>query len=81
MEIPETTQAAALEEVARLGARRRDLLAQVEAATADLRDAAVTAARQGATRSRVRELADVSASTLYGWLDAAGIQIRTKGGK
>jgi len=73
VEIPEKAQAEALTDVARLGAARADALAQVEAITAQLEQASVRAARAGASRGRIKELAQVSPTTLYGWLDKAGI--------
>jgi len=77
VEIPEARQVAALQRVADLGRQRKDLLAQVEHVMEHLREACVDAARTGATRSRIRELAEVSTSTLYPWLaDAEGVTVR-----
>ena len=70
-EIPEEQQASALRQVG----EARDALNRAEAA---LRDAAVHAARIGAPRTRVKALAQVSSKTLYGWLENAGVPIRTK---
>ncbi|WP_121833801.1 hypothetical protein [Streptomyces sp. S1] len=78
MEIPETAQAEALREVARLGKERADALAKAKELLPLLRDAAVKAARVEAPRTRIRELAHVSPDTLYGWLDKAGVEIREK---
>ncbi|MFB7747421.1 hypothetical protein [Streptomyces sp. NPDC056132] len=76
VDLPEEAAAAALRVVAELGQQRAELLAQADALTPRLREAAVSAARAGATRSRVRELAGVSPKTLYAWLDDAGVAIR-----
>lgn len=76
VEIPEEQQAAALREVAEIGARRTQLLAEAEQLNGPLREAAVSAARIGAQRSRIRELAGVSSKTLYGWLDEEGLEVR-----
>lgn len=73
MDIPEKAQADALSEVARLGAERAEVLARVDKITAELGRAAVHAAELGANRGRIRELAQVSTSTLYGWFEKAGI--------
>jgi hypothetical protein len=78
MEIPEEQAAAALRRVAEIGARRADLLRQADALLPDLEAAALDAARAGALRNRIRELAQVSPRMLYAWLDAAGLEIRTK---
>jgi hypothetical protein len=78
MEIPETAQAEALREVARLGKERAEALAKAKELLPLLRDAAIKAARIEAPRTRIRELAHVSPDTLYGWLDAAGIEVRPK---
>jgi transposase-like protein len=53
-------------------------MAEAERATKELAEAAVAAANLGTPRTRIRELAGVSASTLYGWLEAAGLEIRVK---
>lgn len=79
MEIPETQQAEALREVAQLGAARAHALREVARLTAELEPAAVQAAKLGAQRGRIRELAGVSASTLYGWFDKAGLPTNRKG--
>lgn len=76
-ELPEEERAAALRHVAEIGARRTRLLAEADQLTGPLREAAISAARIGAQRSRIRELAGVSSKTLYGWLDADGVEVRT----
>jgi hypothetical protein len=73
VEIPEKQQAEALAEVARIGAARAEALAHVAELTAELEPAAVHAARLGAPRGRIKELAQVSPATLYGWFEAAGL--------
>ncbi|MEU9617253.1 hypothetical protein AB0D56_37935 [Streptomyces sp. NPDC048209] len=78
MEIPETRQAEALQKVAVIGAQRAAALAEAERLTEPLRAAVIDAARTGAQRGRIKGLAQVSPSTLYGWLEAAGIEVRTK---
>lgn len=78
MEIPEEAQAAALRKVAEVGAQRAKLLAQAAELMEPLKAAAVQAATVGAGRNRIRELAQVSPTTLYGWLDAAGLDVRPK---
>ncbi|MEV5567655.1 hypothetical protein AB0L54_33090 [Streptomyces sp. NPDC052196] len=78
-EIPEEQQAAALRKVAEAGARRADLLAEAERIlTEEIRPRAVEAARTGAGRTRIRELARVGPAVLYRWLEDAGIEIRPK---
>ncbi|MFF0747338.1 hypothetical protein ACFYVL_43865 [Streptomyces sp. NPDC004111] len=77
VELPEEQRAAALRQVAEIGARRTKLLTEAELLTDTLRTAALKAARAGAPRTRIRELAGVSSKTLYGWLDSAGIEVRT----
>ncbi|MGW6484566.1 hypothetical protein ACWGDS_43270 [Streptomyces sp. NPDC055059] len=76
VELPEEQRAAALRAVAEIGTRRTELLAEADRLQADLRKAAVEAARIGAQRTRIRELAGVSSKTLYSWLDEAGIDVR-----
>lgn len=78
MEIPEKQQAEALQQVAIIGAKRAEALATVDQLTIELREASLKAARQGAGRSRIRELAKISQSTLYQWLDAAGIEVQPR---
>ncbi|MDJ0347151.1 hypothetical protein QMK19_38930 [Streptomyces sp. H10-C2] len=78
MEIPETAQANALRDVARLGAERAEALASVERLTNSLRDATVLAVRSGAPRSRARELSKVSSDLFYAWLEGAGIEVRRR---
>lgn len=78
VELPEERRAAALRQVAEIGSRRTELLTEAEQLTEPLRAAAVEAARVGAQRSRIRELAGISSKTLYGWLDAAGLEVRGK---
>ena len=77
VELPEEERAAALREVAEIGARRAELLAEAERLYAPLRAAAIKAARVDAPRSRIRELAKISSKTLYGWLEEAGLEVRT----
>ncbi|MFG2669127.1 hypothetical protein ACGFY6_33415 [Streptomyces sp. NPDC048387] len=78
MDIPEIEQAEALREVAALGVQRANALAEAERIGAELRAAAVRAAELGAPRTRIKELAHVSPSTLYAWFDAAGLEVRAK---
>lgn len=78
MEIPETAQAEALREVARLGKERADALAKAKELLPLLREASIKAARIDAPRTRIRQLAQVSPDTFYGWLDAAGVEVREK---
>lgn len=78
MEIPEEAQAAALREVAALGAERAALLSQAADVLKRLEPAVIRAERTGAQRSRIRELAQVSTGTMYGWLESAGIDVRPK---
>lgn len=78
-EIPEEQQAAALRAVKEAGERRAALLAQAEEIlTQELKPAAVNAARLGAGRSRIRELARVGPGVLYRWLEEEGIPVREK---
>ncbi|ORT53317.1 hypothetical protein [Streptomyces sp. CB03238] len=78
-EIPEEQQAAALRAVAEAGARRAELLAQAERILTDeIQPRAVEAARLGAGRTRIRELARVGPGVLYRWLEEAGIPVRPK---
>ncbi|WP_329224262.1 hypothetical protein OG352_39805 (plasmid) [Streptomyces sp. NBC_01485] len=75
-EIPEEQQAAALRAVKDAGARRAALLAQAEEIlTTEIKPAAVKAARLGAGRSRIRQLAQVGPSVLYRWFEEAGIPV------
>ncbi|MET8566159.1 hypothetical protein ABZV75_38460 [Streptomyces flaveolus] len=77
--LPEEEQAAALRAVQEAGARRAALLAQAEQILTDeIRPAAVRAARAGAGRSRIRELAQVGPAVLYRWFAEAGIPVRDK---
>jgi hypothetical protein len=78
VELPEERQAAALRQVAEIGKERAELLAKAEALTEPLREAALAAASAGAGRSRIRVLAGISPKTLYGWLEAAGLEVRPK---
>jgi transposase-like protein len=78
VEIPEEQHGPALRRVAQAAARRADAMAEVDRRTEELREAAVQAAQVGAGRSRIRELAQVSPTTLYGWLNDAGVEIRAK---
>ncbi|MDJ0347247.1 hypothetical protein [Streptomyces sp. PH10-H1] len=78
-EIPEERQAAALRAVAEAGTRRAELLQEAERIlNDDVRPRAIEAARLGAGRNRIRELAGVGPSTLYGWLEAEGLPVRPK---
>lgn len=77
VELPEEQRAAALREVAEIGTRRTQLLTEAEGLTDPLRTAALKAARAGAPRTRIRELAGISSKTLYGWLEEAGLEVRT----
>lgn len=74
----EEQQAAALREVADLGQRRADLLRQAEELLTPLEAAAVHAVRVGAPRRRTQDLAQVGTVMFYGWLQAAGIDVRAK---
>ena len=76
MEIPEVAQAAALAELATLGHQRAELIRQADELLAQIQPAAVAAVQAGAGRNRVRELAGVSTTLFYGWLESAGIEIR-----
>ncbi|MFJ8629020.1 hypothetical protein ACIRD3_40070 [Kitasatospora sp. NPDC093550] len=76
MEIPEVAQAAALADLATLGHDRAELLRQADELLTKIRPAAVRAVQAGAGRNRVRELAGVSTTLFYGWLEDAGIEIR-----
>jgi O-methyltransferase involved in polyketide biosynthesis len=78
VDIPEEQQASALRLVAELSARRTAALEEADAITAELREAAVSAARTGAQRGRIRELAKVSPNTLTNWLSSAGLEVRSK---
>ena len=78
VEIPEEEQVAALRSVAEIAARRNAALAEAERITGELRKAAVHAARVGAGRTRIRELAQVGPRLLYSWWEEAGIEVRTK---
>ncbi|MFJ6701129.1 hypothetical protein ACIQM4_34450 [Streptomyces sp. NPDC091272] len=78
MEIPEKKQAEALARVAEVGTQRAAALAEAERLTGPLRAAAVAAAKEGAGRNRIRELAGVSPNTLYKWLTEAGLDVRPK---
>lgn len=78
-EIPEEQQAAALRAVKDAGERRATLLKQAEEIlTKEIKPAAVNAARLGAGRSRIRQLAGVGPGVLYRWLGEAGIPVREK---
>ncbi|MFF2527263.1 hypothetical protein [Streptomyces liangshanensis] len=79
MTIPEEEQAAALRAVADAGSRRAELLTEAERILREeIRPAAVTAARVGAERNRIRELARVGPSLLYRWFEDAGLPVRPK---
>jgi hypothetical protein len=78
MELPEEAQAAALRELATLGAERAALLAQANELLTRIQPAAIAAVRTGASRNRIRELSGVSPGTFYGWLEEAGIEVRAK---
>ncbi|MES9512197.1 hypothetical protein ABWJ92_38520 [Streptomyces sp. NPDC000609] len=78
-EIPEEQQAAALRVVADAGARRAELLTEADRIlTEEIKPAAITAARTGAERNRIRELARVGPTLLYRWLTEAGLPVRAK---
>ncbi|MET7727522.1 hypothetical protein [Streptomyces mirabilis] len=78
-EIPEEGQAAALRAVAEAGKRRADLLEQAEKIlTEEIKPRAVEAARLGAGRNRIRELARIGPAVLYRWLEAEGLPVRDK---
>lgn len=78
-EIPEEQQAAALRAVAEAGARRAALLDQAEKILVEeIRPRAIAAAKVGAGRSRIRELARIGPSVLYRWPDEAHLPIRDK---
>ncbi|MEW1616506.1 hypothetical protein [Streptomyces sp. NPDC088744] len=78
-EIPEEEQAAALRAVKEAGARRAKLLEKAEEIlTKEIKPAAVKAARLGAGRSRIRELAQVGPTVMYRWFTEAGIPVREK---
>ncbi|MQS17997.1 hypothetical protein F7Q99_40120 [Streptomyces kaniharaensis] len=81
MDIPEVAQAAALAEVAKLGHDRGELLRQADELLTRIKPAAVKAVQAGAGRNRVRELAGVSTTLWYEWLDEAGIQVRPRAAK
>ncbi|MFF2082030.1 hypothetical protein ACFVXG_45565 [Kitasatospora sp. NPDC058162] len=78
MEIREEAQVAALREVAEIGAKRAALLEQAAALLGELEPVAIKAIKAGALRNRVRELAQVSPTTLYAWLENAGMEVRPK---
>jgi hypothetical protein len=78
MKLPEEDQVVALRDVAELGARRIAALNEAEQLLAPLREASVRAARAGAGRNRIKELAHVGPNTLYRWLADAGVAIRPK---
>ncbi|MGY0466962.1 hypothetical protein ACW14Y_42885 [Kitasatospora sp. cg17-2] len=78
--LPEERQAAALRDVARIGAARAKLLADAEDLVPSLRAAAVAADATGAQRSRISSLAQISPNTLTAWLRDAGATVRTKRG-
>lgn len=67
-----------LQEVASLGAQRAAALAEADRLGQELRTAAIKAAQLGAPRTRIKDLAKVSPATLYGWFEAAGIEVRAK---
>ena len=78
-EIPEEQQAAALRAVADAGERRAKLLKQADRILKEeIQPAAVKAARLGAGRDRIRQLAGVGPTVLYRWLTEAGIPVRAK---
>ncbi len=78
VEIPEEQQAQALRRVAEAAARRAEAQARVDEITEELRQAAVTAAAVGASRSRIRALAKVNVNRLYAWWTEAGLEVRPK---
>ena len=81
-EIPEERQAAELRALAEAGARRAELLAQAEEIlNKEIRPHAVRAAKLGAGRNRIRELARVGPAVLYRWFEAEGLPVRDKRNK
>ncbi|MGW0536561.1 hypothetical protein [Streptomyces sp. NPDC003032] len=68
MEIPEKAQAAALQTLADLGAKRADLLQQAKELLPQIQAAALEADRLGAPRSRAQKLSRISPATYYRWL-------------
>lgn len=78
-EIPEEKQAAVLKALADAGIRRAKALAEADRILAEeVRPNAVEAAKLRANRTRIRELAGVGPSTLYSWLEEAGLEVRPK---
>ncbi|MEV1043210.1 MULTISPECIES: hypothetical protein [unclassified Streptomyces] len=78
-EIREEQQAAALRVVADASARRTELLTEADRILdEEIKPAAITAARAGAERNRIRELARVGPTVLYRWLTEAGLPVRAK---
>jgi len=79
---PEDERAAALQKQAEAlrvvtdAADERDRV--VAAANAAVEDAAIKAARIGASRTRIREEARVGPRVLYDWLSRAGLPVRPK---
>lgn len=78
VEIPEKQQAEALAEVARISAERDAARAELNRLMEELREASIHAAKVGAGRTRIRELAKLSARTFYDWLNEAGLEVRAK---
>ncbi|MFJ7250905.1 hypothetical protein ACIQWA_40595 [Kitasatospora sp. NPDC098652] len=78
VELPEEAQVAALRRLAELGAKRAELLSKAEELLKEIEPAAIEAVRTGAGRNRIRELSGVSPGLFYGWLETAGIEVRTK---
>ncbi|WP_344044210.1 hypothetical protein, partial [Saccharothrix xinjiangensis] len=54
------------------------LLEQASSLLDKLEPVAIKAIKAGALRNRVRELAQVSPTTLYAWLENAGLEVRPK---
>jgi hypothetical protein len=78
----EERQVAAMRRVADLADQRAAMLRDLDALQKTLGEAAVEAVRLGAPRRRTQELAQVSTTTFYGWLDGAGVAVRQmKGSK
>ncbi|MEV8298479.1 hypothetical protein [Streptomyces rochei] len=65
----------ALRAVRQAAAERDRVIAEAQAR---VERAAVSAARIGASRNRIREEAGVSPRVLYGWLEQAGLPVRPK---
>ncbi|MGW2866347.1 hypothetical protein [Streptomyces sp. NPDC001205] len=71
VEIPEERHAAALRALAEAVRKRAE-------ADAEVRASIIHAARVGANRTRIKELAGISSSTLYALINEAGLSVRPK---